>query len=184
MTTQNRSNAAPAIASALAALTLAANASAASANTARFACDTAEGRVSEFRVPIKASRFTLSGTIKPALFRGDDKWLPTAVVQLKNRETGNAMIMSLTAPSGEAPGAMVSVQQKTGGETKRSDVGTLAVGNLVNFTIVYNRGAQNRFVIGEQPIVSQGDLGTAFDLSLSCSTGDFVFEELVWTVEG
>jgi len=153
---------------------------AASANTTRFACDTPGGRVSEFRIPAGASQFRVSGTIQPALFRAHERFIPLAIVSLRNSELGNAMIIRAAAEGAEAGSAFVSVSIKTGDDEQRTGVGTLAVDNVVNFEITYVQGGQSRFVIGEQTFTGTADLGSSFDLTISCSTGDFIFDDIYW----
>ncbi len=159
----------------------------AEANGSRFACDTATGRSSEFRIPLLASEFRVTGTVQPILFRTDENWVPTAVLGLRNPETGNRVSIRLAAPNGQAEGAFVSLAVDNGEGEQRSGVGTLALENVVNFALTYRQGGPSEITIGDQTFPISSDLGNRFDMSLGCSTGDFVFDQLVWqigTLEG
>ena len=61
----------------------------ANANTTRFACDTASGRISEFKIPVQASQFRLTGTVQPVVFRDDEEFIPIAATRLRNPETAH-----------------------------------------------------------------------------------------------
>lgn len=150
--------------------------------TSSFGCDTASGRFSQFAIPIQARRFTISGRIKPVLFRTNEQFLPTAVVRIQNPETGTAMAIRLRAPSAEAEGALTTAELWEGGETETAPIGTLALGKLLTFAIIYEQGGQSRIIVGERTITVGADLGADFDLSISCSTSDFVFDQLTWRV--
>ena len=167
---------------ALAAIACAGAAAPAAAAGSRFACDTPAGRISEFRIPVEATRFAVTGTIRAAELRMDEKWLPTAVIALKDRTGANRLSISAVAPKGETNNAMVAVRQVSGDDDKSSEVGTLAVGNTVGFAITYNQNGQSELAIGDQRFTARGNLGAAFDLSISCSTSDFVFENLSWQI--
>ncbi len=154
----------------------------AQANGSRFACDTASGRSSEFTIPLLASEFRMTGTVQPILFRTDADWIPTAVLGLRNPETGNTLSIRLAAPNGEAEGAFVSLAVNNGEGEQRSGVGTLALENTVNFALTYRQAGDSEIVIGEQAFPISSDLGNRFDMSIGCSTGDFVFDRLVWQI--
>ncbi|MEM6827744.1 MAG: hypothetical protein AAF553_07350 [Pseudomonadota bacterium] len=154
----------------------------AQSSTSRFACDTASGRFSEFKIPVNAARFTLSGSLSPALFRAHDQATPNAIVGVQSSQTGEAMYIRAAAPNSQSPGAMVTAELLREGQREAREIGTLAIGNVVGFAIIYVQGGQSRIVVGEQVVNVNADLGASYDLRLNCSTGDFVFDELVWQV--
>ena len=154
----------------------------AQSSTSRFACDTASGRFSEFKIPVTAARFTLSGSLSPALFRAHDQATPNAIVGVQSSQTGEAMYLRAAAPNSQSPGAMVTAELLREGQREAREIGTLAIGNVVGFAIIYVQGGQSRIVVGEQVVNVNADLGASYDLRLNCSTGDFVFDELVWQV--
>ncbi|MEM9084482.1 MAG: hypothetical protein AAGB23_01000 [Pseudomonadota bacterium] len=153
-------------------------------STSRFACDTASGRFSEFKIPVNAARFTLSGSLTPALFRAHEQTTPNAIVGVQSSQTGEAMYIRASASSASAQGAMVTAELLREGQREAREIGTLAIGNVVGFAIIYVQGGQSRIVVGEQVVNVNADLGASYDLRLNCSTGDFVFDELVWQVGG
>ena len=146
----------------------------------RFACDAPSGRVTGFQIPVDAKRFRIVGTVKPAAFRPHESFTPTATVELRARGSNNKMVMQLVAPSAQAAGANLTLRQINGSDDKSSPVGNLAIGKVVNFGIIYNEGGENQFLVGEQVFTSQGSLSGQMELAVSCSTGDFVFEQLDW----
>lgn len=154
----------------------------ASAQGTRFACDTPDGRLSELTLPVQARTFLLRGTIKPVLFRKNERWLPTARISLQSPETRNALAINIIAQSGEATEARVMVQSITDGDEKTSNVGTLALDNIVGFEIRYNQAGESAITIGEQTYTATTPLSDVFNLGLNCSTADFVFENIVWQV--
>ncbi len=156
--------------------------SSAQSRTSSYGCDTASGRFSEFAIPVQASRFTLRGRVKPVLFRSDANYRPTAVIRLQNPQTGTAMAIRLKAVSAEAEGALVTAELWKDGDSETAPIGTLALGKVLDFTVAYAQGGASRIVIGERNIDVAADLGADFDLKLSCSTGDFVFDRLTWEV--
>ena len=154
----------------------------ASAEGTRFACDTPNGRISEIRFPIQAKAFAVRGTIKPALFRRDDRWLPTAAISLQNPSNGNSLAINMIAQSGEATDASVTVKSIIDGDERTSSVGTLGLDKIVGFEIVYRQDSQSQITIGEQTFTASPQLASAFTLSISCSTADVVFDNIVWQV--
>ncbi|MEM1053215.1 MAG: hypothetical protein AAGI28_14080, partial [Pseudomonadota bacterium] len=167
-------------ATALVALTALAAPSTASANGVRFACDTPNGRISELTLPVNATRFVISGTIKPVLFRSDEQWLPTATISLQNPETGNLLSINAIAQSGDAANAMVSVRSISGEDDRTSNVGALALNSVIGFAIIYQAEGDSRIIIGEQNFTATSQLTTNFNLTFNCSTADFVFENISW----
>lgn len=150
----------------------------------RFACDTPGGRVSSFTIPVTANAITISGTLRPASFRAHETYLPTATLALTNAAGNSALSMQLVAANSQAPGANLSVRQVLAGDDKTSPVGTLALGSEVDFEVTYNRAGQNSFTIGERSFTGTGDFGSSLRLTVSCSSGDFIFKALKLDVKG
>lgn len=153
---------------------------AASAEGVRFACDTPNGRISQLRLPVEASNFVVSGTIKPVLFRTDERWVPTATISLQNPDTGNSLAINMIAQNGGATNAMITVRSITDGDEKTSNVGTLAIDNVVGFVIVYRQAGQSEIIIDEQSFTANAQLTNTFNLNINCSTADVIFENINW----
>ena len=156
----------------------------ASANTTRFACDTAGGRISEFKIPVQASQFRLTGTIQPVVFRDHEDFIPIAAIRLRNPETAHSMTIRLAAANSEAAGANVTYALDNGKGEAIGQVGNLALNYVVSFALVYRQGGQSQIVIGDQVFPVNSDMGSRFDMALGCSTGDFVFDRIGWQVGG
>lgn len=146
----------------------------------RFGCDTATGRYSPVTIPLTTSQLTVTGTIKPALFRKDSKWLPTAFVRLEDNDN-HSVTVRLVAESSKAAAADATVELRNGDDRSTGAAGTIALDTAMQFSISYGETGDIAIIVDGKKLSVPNQLGEDVTLSLICSTGDFIFDEIAWS---
>jgi len=146
----------------------------------RFGCDTATGRFSPVTFPLTTSQLTFTGTIKPVLFRKDPKWLPTAFVRVEDNNK-QSITIRLTAENSKAEAADVKVEIRNGDDKSSAAAGTVPLESVLPFSISYGENDDVAITVDGKKLSVPKRLGDKLTLSLICSTGDFIFEEIEWS---
>tara|TARA_R110000868_G_scaffold17095_8_gene75536 strand:- start:8318 stop:8860 length:543 start_codon:yes stop_codon:yes gene_type:complete len=146
----------------------------------RYGCDTATGRYSPVDIPLTASQLTFSGTMRPALFRYDPKWIPTAFVRI-NDSNKQSITIRLVAKNSKASAADATVVVQDGEDRKTAVVGAIPLDKAMRFSISYGENDDIAIVVNGKKTSLSNKLDDDITLSLVCSTGDFVFDEIAWS---
>lgn len=161
-------------------MTFGISSAAAFANPIKYGCDTASGRFSAIEIPFETNRFTLRGTLTPALFRKDKRWLPSANIRLESGDTKNSMALRFVAENSKAKTADILLESKNEGNEKGGNAGEVALNETVGFSLDYDRNGQSSITVNDSSYKLASNLGEKFSLSITCSTGDFIFDKLTW----
>lgn len=162
---------------AMTAIPLLISASAGQAAPKTFGCDTAAGRFSEFKDAVRAEGLILRGTITPNEFRKDKRWAPSGWVRIGDDDTN--VRIRLLADDGAAKEAYIFVSTVNDGKTLEGPVGSVKIGQSVSFNLVVMENSVRVTVDGKSTEVAL-TLPKDVELSMACSTGDFVFENVEW----
>ena len=146
----------------------------------RFGCDTATGRFSPVTIPLTTSQLTFTGKIKPALFRKDSKWLPTAFVRIEDSDK-QSITIRLTAENSKAEAADATIVVGNGDDRSTAAVGSIPLESTLPFSISYGESEDIAILVNGKKLSIPNRLGDTLTLSLICSTGDFIFEEIEWS---
>ena len=167
----------------LAALVLCTSQAAAQSGPLRYGCDTATGRFSPVSIPFTTSSFMVQGTITPKLFRADERWLPSAFVRVRGRNQ-QSITVALTAENGQADAAQGAIIVRNGDNRNRANSALVPLNSELPFRIQYTDGGDVTITVGSDSIAVPNRLGSEIELSLICSTGDFVFSNIGWDLGG
>ncbi len=162
---------------AITAIPLLVSASAGQAAPKTFGCDTAAGRFSAFKETVRAEGLILRGTITPNEFRKDKRWAPSGWVRIGDDDTH--VRIRLLADDGAAKEADILVSTVSDGKTREGTIGSVKIGQSVSFSISVLENSVRVAAGGKSTEVAL-TLPKEVELSLACSTGDFVFEGVEW----
>jgi hypothetical protein len=136
-----------------------------------FDCDVPAGHFSAIDTSTGGD-VTITGSITPRLTRRDERWMPSATVQLKGQGTG-IIAVRLTADDGKNFVARIERNK----ESKEVAIGK--AGQPVQFRIAVTDGTA-QISIGSleaaYPLQRDQEIG----LKIGCSTGNFLFENVDW----
>ena len=146
------------------------------AATAKFDCDTAAKRYSQVELPIAAQHVRVSGLVSSNLIRDDDRWAPKLSLYLAgaDRQFGGFSI------SKQPNQAWALALRYSGTETP---VAALERLDPLPFTLDVNASTGTvDLSLGHDHYHGSGNPFHAETLTLSCSTGNFLFDQLSWDV--
>jgi hypothetical protein len=147
------------------------------AATAKFDCDTAAQRFSEVTLPVAGQHVRVSGAIASQMIRKDDRWAPKLSLYLDNgeRQWGGFSVIKL-------PDQPWAVTLRYNG-TESEPVASLNRLDPTPFTLDVNASTGTvDLTLGPNRYHASGNSFAAQELTLSCSTGNFLFSQLSWEV--
>jgi hypothetical protein len=147
----------------------------AGAATAKFDCDTAAKRFSTVSLPIAGQHLRVSGLVSSELIRNDDRWAPKLSLYLagSGQQFGGFSIS-------KQPGQPWAVALRYSGK-ESAPVATLSRFDPIPFTLDVNATSGTvDLTLGSNNYHGSGTAFHAEHLALSCSTGNFMFDELSW----
>jgi hypothetical protein len=147
------------------------------AATAKFDCDTAAERFSTVSLPIAGQHLRVSGLISSQLIRNDDRWAPklSLYVAGSGQQFGGFSIS-------KQPDQPWAVSLRYSGK-ESAPVATLGRFDPIPFTLDVNASSGTvDLSLGSNKYHGSGTSFQAEQLTLSCSTGNFMFDRLSWDV--
>jgi hypothetical protein len=147
------------------------------AATAKFDCDTAAKRFSQMSLPIAGEHVRIGGIISAPMIRDDDEWIPKLSLDV----TGDGQQHGGFSIS-KQPNQSWNVELTFSGK-ESTPVATLARFEPIPFTLDVNSSTGTvDLTLGSKQFHGSGSAFQAQHLMLSCSTGNFVFDQLSWDV--
>ena len=149
----------------------------AQATSAKFDCDTGSGSFSDLDLPQSGPSYHISGSISVKKLRPSSDWYPVANVRLVSGDKRTFGGIRLQIPEASRPPELV-VQSAVGSGANDSPAGVLGKGEVAPFSIDVIGGKMTiRF--GDRAFAGP-DVGTAATIQITCSSGEFLFENLDW----
>lgn len=145
--------------------------------TAKFDCDTAAKRLSEVTLPITGQHLRISGQVSSQMIRNDDRWAPKLSLYLagSGQQFGGFSIV-------KQPDQPWAVTLRYSGK-ESAPVGTLSRLDPIPFILDVNASSGTvDLTLGSNVYHGSGTSFRAEHLTLSCSTGNFMFDQLSWDV--
>lgn len=149
------------------------------AKPAKFDCDTASGSYSEFDFPQSGSNFHISGSVSAKKYRLNDDWYPVANVRLISADKQSFGGIRLQVPEGSGPAELI-VQVKVGGKEYGTSAGFFGKDEVASFSLDVVEGKMT-IRTGERAFAGP-EIGQDASIQITCSTGEFLFENLTWEV--
>lgn len=147
------------------------------AATAKFDCDTAAKRFSQMSLPVSGQHIRISGSVSASMTRADDQWVPKVslyVAGVGQQYAGFSI--------SEQPNQPWDVELRYTGK-ESTPVTTLERFDPIPFTLDVNASTGTvDLTLGSTKYQGSGSAFQAQQLVLSCSTGNFVFDQLSWDV--
>jgi len=145
-------------------------------------CDTPGGHFSMVRLDLGPEQKSISGVIRPLRLYGIKDWNPAAGIALNDGTREARISLGSAKPGKEMVDAGLPVAfAVTGGDMKvrkeRQILLQADLGASVPFTLTAN-GSKVEFQIGERRGAVDVALVGKLEVALSCSTGNFHFEQL------
>lgn len=156
-------------------------ATAAAAAPVTYDCDTNEGSYSSIEQVQAGPTYHVRGTITPRQWREHERFLPSAQVRLESRDGSRAIAVQMIRDHGAAQ-ARFGVQSTQG--TAVETLGEAAIDQAVPFDISVLASGDAVVALGAERRVFHLDLGRGAKVKVICSTGEFEFSDLDWTVGG
>jgi hypothetical protein len=152
----------------------------ANAAPAKFDCDTAAGKYSEFNLPQLGPNYHLSGRLSAKEYRPDRDWFPVANVRFVSADRRIFGGIRLQIPAGSGRVELV-VQSKTGEQPRDIGVAVLRKGDAAAFSLDVIDGKMT-ITVGGQGFPGP-DVGAGAAVNLTCSSGEFLFEDVDWDLQ-
>lgn len=145
-----------------------------------YGCDTASGRFSMIEIEMPAAALQVSGKIKPVEFRKDSNWLPMANLRLESIDGQQSAAVRLGTDNAKSKQATAFMEGEIDGATRRGEPLKVDLGAETAFSLKVLSPNNVVITIGGQSARLPVVLGNRVKLKVSCSTGDFIFSEVVW----
>ena len=145
-----------------------------------YGCDTPADSFSAIEQKVQTRSFIIKGNIEPIQFR-KGKYAPLAQIYLESSDGQNRFAMKVISQH-KAKAALVSLDITRDG--KRDEPFPISMVNLsekLNFQISVTDGSKINFTIDGLDGSPELSLGDQANMSIICSTGEFIFSDLVWT---
>lgn len=144
---------------------------------ARFDCDTATGAFSEVDIPQAGPQYHVEGTLTAVRNRTDGHWAPIAEIGLLSADgQAYAGVRAVSPDAGEK--IELSIETKYHKKNNIIPVGNTMEKNPNRFSIDLLNGRLTIQVNGKT--FDGPDLSEGASLRMSCSSGEFVFQDLDW----
>lgn len=148
--------------------------------SAKFDCDTAAGAFSELAFSQPGPTYHISGSLTAKQYRFDDQWIPVANVRIVSADKQTFGGIRLQAPSGSGRLELV-VQSKVQGKDYGAVVGSFGKGEAATFSIDVENSKMTIRVAGKT--FAGPDMAAGSGVSVTCSSGQFLFEKLNWETQ-
>lgn len=145
----------------------------------RYNCDTAAGAVSTIDLAQTGLAHRITGRFSALNFRKHSEWFPVANVRLLSADRKNAVGLRIQRKTPNAPIELVLQTYIGGKEEQHTTLGALGVGDSARFVIEVTAG-KARVQAGGRSIEVNTLIDTSAVVHVSCSSGEFLFEDLDW----
>jgi hypothetical protein len=142
----------------------------------RFDCDTAEGNSSELRATQAGPSYRIRGQLTARLLRVHPRWQPTASVIVASADHKVVVALQMTAPKRPEGPLDLFLSGPGGDDRPRIELGQAAIGEKLPFELVV-AGGKATARIGDRRAEVAAAVGAGAQVSVSCSTGEFLFED-------
>lgn len=154
-------------------------AGAAAAAPISYDCDTAAGSFSVIEQVQAGPTYHLRGTITPRTWRSDRRWAPSVRIGFGTADDSRRAWITLTRQP-DRPGADAGMEVADGGEP-----GTIALGNVglnqpIAFDLALSASGDGAVTLGTEHRSFHFNPGPNAKMSVTCSTGEFLFSDLDW----
>lgn len=153
---------------------------AAHAGPINYDCDTPADKFSSLDISTDTTRFIVKGKIAAAVFRAG-KYLPVANVHVGAPRGSDGVLLRLMAPSGTAKQAEIIVQTMQGSKPIKRVLGQILLGESLDFSIEVLPNAAVNLTVNGQQMSLKTEFASSSNLTISCSTGEFKFDNLEWS---
>lgn len=153
----------------------------ANAGPMEYGCDTASGRFSAIELELPSVGLQVAGKIKAVELRKDPNWLPAANVRISSIDGQQSAAVRMTAENAKAKVTNAYLEGEVDGSARQGSPQSVALGAETPFSLKVATPKEVVLMIGSQTARLPVVLGDKVKLSITCSTGDFIFSELVWS---
>lgn len=147
---------------------------------AKFDCDTAAGSFSEIDFSQPGPRYHVSGNVSAKQFRYNGTWIPVANVRIVSADKQSFGGVRLQATTGRG-GLELIVQSRVQGRDNSMVVATLRKGELATFSLDVVDGKMTIRVADK--LFSGPEIGAGSAVNVTCSSGQFIFQNLNWDAQ-
>jgi hypothetical protein len=140
-------------------------------------CDTASGSFSELKQSQAGPSYRVSGRITARQLRVDKRWLPAGNVAIASADQKVFVMLKLSGlkrPKGPLEVILVNVD---GGRKTQQVLGQIGLNETLSFTLSV-QGSTARAEIGRMGGDTVAAIGPGGSVGITCSTGDFMFDDL------
>ena len=143
----------------------------------KFDCDAPPGTYSQFDIPQTGPQYHVSGSVSAERYRSDGHWGATATIGLiSSDQKAYAGIQLRQIARGDD--VVLVIQTSANGKGADNIVRSYGKKEPVTFSIDGSEGRITILAAGKS--FAAPDVGTGSLLRLSCSTGEFIFQDLTW----
>jgi hypothetical protein len=150
---------------------------AANAAPMRYSCDTADGSVSGLVQQQDGPNYALQAEIRAMRFGRHREVRPSARIQIRSADGNKAVWVQLSASAARPPALAISLFTDNGSEEKQYMVTTVRLGEAARVSMRTKAGALQAEVAGQVADIPI-QIGPHAEISVTCSTGEFIFEKL------
>ena len=143
----------------------------------KFDCDTAAASFSEIAFSQPGPRYHVSGNVTAKKYRYDGSWVPVATVRIVSADKQSFGGIRLRAPTGSGDLELI-IQSRVHGKEDSTVVATLREGEPATFSLDVVDGKMT--IQAADRVFSGPELGAGSAVNVTCSSGQFVFQDLEW----
>ena len=151
--------------------------SAATGTSVRYNCATAAGFFSSIEFSQPGPRYRITGDVAAKYYRTTGRWLPVANVRLVSADKSDFGGIRLQVQNYRGPVEVV-VQTRVQGKDRSTIVGTIKKAEFAPFSLEVVDGKMIIHAAGKE--FDGPEIGAGGTVHVSCSSGDFLFENLDW----
>jgi hypothetical protein len=153
-------------------------ATACSANAAPllYDCDSAPGRLSVLETVQPGPSYRVSGRISANELVKHQRWAPTGSASIESADEQDRIMLQLSAPEQKAP-LQVVLRTTNKGKVSTQTLGQVGLEQDLAFSVTVADG-RAKVEIGTMRGEAAVDLGAGAKVGVSCTTGNFHFEDL------
>lgn len=144
----------------------------------QYDCDTAAGAFSELKQPVAGSSFQrVTGKVQVLSGRIDQRWLPAAAIRLDSTD-GHSIAVQLSAEGRDKGDITANLVAWHKDDSQTQNLGRYDRSEIRSFSISpASAGVTVQF--GKEKFDLPFNLATLASVSVTCSTGEFLFTDLV-----
>lgn len=148
-----------------------------SAAPMRYDCDTPDGAVSGLVQKQDGPNYAMQTEIRAMRIGRHRDVRPGARIQINSADGKKAVWIQLAASSARPPALAISLSTDNGAEEKQYMVTTAKLGEAVQVSMRTKDGALQIEVAGQVADIPI-QIGPGAEISVTCATGEFIFEKL------